>query len=176
MNDEYDNRFREDEYSRGRPPEGRPDDVPEELEDDFFIEALQDEHLPQPEPAYPTAQPSIQYTTVTCVGCGYNLSGATVGGVCPECGAQVDQSLYAAEHIRANGKAITSMVLGICSVPSFCCCPVSGILAVLGLVFGIIAMTEISNGGYTPGSRGMAIAGLSTSGVALALGLLFIIL
>lgn len=56
-----------------------------------------------------------------------------------------------------NGMAIASLILGICSVVSFCCIYLSFILAALGIVFGIL-----SKGKYKKFS-GLAIAGIIIS-------------
>jgi len=120
------------------------------------------------QPGQPRYAPSR--TTINCMRCGYNLTGVTIGGNCPECGAGVDASFYnSSGPLRANGLAITSMVLGILSLPTFCCCVLSIPLAIAGLIFGIVAMTQLKDGNYTNGSRGMAIAGLICSGIALLL-------
>ena len=120
---------------------------------------------PPTAPTYDTQQ--VSYVQVPCYQCGYNLTGVSIGGFCPECGAGVDQSLYQSGNSPTNGKAIASMVLGICSIVT-CCCPVP-ILSILGLVFGILAVNEIKTGKYSPGSSGMAITGLVCSGIALLL-------
>lgn len=100
--------------------------------------------------------------------CGYNLTGVAIGSVCPECGSGVDQSLFASgQSAPTNGKAITSMVLGICSIVT-CCCP-GLLLAILGLIFGSIAMGEIKSGQYAQNSQGFALAGLWCSGIGLVL-------
>ena len=56
--------------------------------------------------------------------------------------------------------AITSLVLGIVSIPFICCTWIGLIIAVAGLVFGILSLTRKENG------RGMAIAGIVCSSIA----------
>ncbi|MFK7787969.1 MAG: DUF4190 domain-containing protein [Phycisphaeraceae bacterium] len=128
---------------------------------------------PAPQPPQPQQQPPVNYAAaqpsyvnVPCQGCGYNLTGVAIGGTCPECGTTVDSSLYASAAAPANGFAITSMVIGIVSLASSCCCP-AGFLGIVGLIFGIVAMNQINNGSYASSSRGMALAGLICSGIAL---------
>ncbi len=68
------------------------------------------------------------------------------------------------EKNESKGYAITSMVLGIVSLV-VCCLPYITVpAALIGLIFGIVSL----KGGY--GGRGMAIAGIVTSSVAIALG------
>lgn len=105
--------------------------------------------------------------------CGYNLTGVMIGGACPECGSQIDQSLYTA-GIRTNGKAVTAMVLGICSI-ALCCC-LGWILGIPGLIFGIIALNEVNTHAYSQGSRGMAVAGIWCSSIGLCLGVIHILM
>lgn len=65
-----------------------------------------------------------------------------------------------------SGFAIASLVLGILSL--VCCCfwYVSGIFAVIGLVFSIIVLVK-----HKPG-RGMAIAGLICSAIGLIIAVI----
>lgn len=79
--------------------------------------------------------------------------------------------------LKANGKAIAAMVLGIVSIPTcFCYGIVSIICGGLGLIFAIMAKKEIEAGGFTSGSRGMNTAGLVCSIIGLLLGLGYIII
>lgn len=72
------------------------------------------------------------------------------------------------------GMAVASLVLGICSLV-FCCClyGVSGILAILGLIFGIIALNRCSKS-PTQRGKGMALAGviLCACGILLAIAVI----
>lgn len=61
----------------------------------------------------------------------------------------------------SQGKAIASLVLGLCSVV-FWLCPLVGLaIAVTGLVLGIVSARE--------SRRGMAVAGIVLSGIGLVL-------
>jgi hypothetical protein len=62
-----------------------------------------------------------------------------------------------------NGKAIAALVLGICSIVFFWLSVFDGILIILALVFGIIALSDSKSRGGS--GRGMAIAGLICMGV-----------
>ena len=62
-----------------------------------------------------------------------------------------------------NGLALTSLILGISSLPlALCCGLLSGPVAVLAIVFGVV-------GGRTPEGRTMGIAGLVMGSIALVL-------
>lgn len=144
--DDYDRAPRRDDY-RSDDASGDDridnDDDPQSVDnaDDDFGYALQSE----PEPALPKRSPSAapDFVSVPCSRCGYNLTGVAIGSHCPECGTRVDDSLYASGNIQTNGMAIASMVIGF------------------------VAMDQIKKGHYANASRGMAIAGLICSGVAL---------
>jgi predicted RNA-binding Zn-ribbon protein involved in translation (DUF1610 family) len=38
-------------------------------------------------------RPSLKVSELRCVTCGYNLTGATIGGACPECGEAIEQTI-----------------------------------------------------------------------------------
>lgn len=70
-----------------------------------------------------------------------------------------------------NGKAITSMVLGILSI----IIPYIGIiLGILGIIFAKKSFGEINR--YNQNGRGMAIAGLTTSIVGLSIYILILLI
>lgn len=116
-------------------------------------------------PGAPPPHAGPTYVSVPCTRCGYNLTGIAIGGNCPECGALVDNSVYAAGQSPTNGFAVTSMVIGIVAA-TMVCCPLVSYLGVIGLVFGILAMKQLNDGRYAGGSRGMAIAGIVCSSLA----------
>lgn len=106
----------------------------------------------------PNANPTA--TAVTCLSCGYNLTGVVVGGQCPECGTPVSPAFQSAGQ-RTCGFAITSMVLGIISIPGCMCYAVPTLICgVLAIVFWKLAKTQIASGSYRPASSSMATAGL----------------
>lgn len=66
----------------------------------------------------------------------------------------------------SQGFGIASMILGIISLALFCSC-VNILLAIAAIIFGIIQLA-------TPGSKkGMAVAGLITSGLSILLFIIF---
>ena len=68
------------------------------------------------------------------------------------------------EAPKASGKAITSMVLGILSIPAACVGPLALIPAVPGLILGLMSKNS--------GSRGFAITGIAASVAGAVLGIL----
>jgi hypothetical protein len=66
-----------------------------------------------------------------------------------------------------NGKAIASLVFGILSIVLCFLSFFDGIFVLLGLVFGIIALSESKNG--RAGGRGLAIAGLVCTAIGAVL-------
>ena len=68
--------------------------------------------------------------------------------------------------------SIASLVLGILSIPLFC---TYGVLAVLAIVFGHIALRQIKRSMGAQSGRGMAIAGLVCGYIGLALLVLLIV-
>ncbi|MEM1354839.1 MAG: DUF4190 domain-containing protein [Planctomycetota bacterium] len=127
-------------------------------------------------PQTPQDGAPITATDVHCVVCGYNLTGVAIGGNCPECGTSVDVSLQSGPRGAAGppaGMAITSMVLGICSLPLLCCCFVGPVLSIMGLIFGIIALKQLPDTPQAKGPRGMAIAGIICSSIGLLLGIAY---
>jgi predicted RNA-binding Zn-ribbon protein involved in translation (DUF1610 family) len=121
--------------------------------------------------SYAATPRNVQSTTIRCTTCGYNLTGVAIGSTCPECGSMVDPSLTAAQQ-PTSGKAIASMVLGICSIPAACMS--YGVLglpcAIIGLILWHLAKKEL--GSSTGSAAGMNTAGLVTSIVGLSFSVL----
>lgn len=73
---------------------------------------------------------------------------------------------------RDQGLAIASLVLGICSLTLICC---GGfLLGIPAVVLGVIAMKKADRGEAS--GKGMAIAGVTTGGIALTLILIYIVM
>lgn len=84
---------------------------------------------------------------------------------CKNCGMPFTMEGTTAEAAGAsNGYAVASLVLGIIGLPT---CAI-GIISGLGLIFGLIALAQTNKDNGT-GGRGMAIAGIATSGVGVLL-------
>jgi hypothetical protein len=75
---------------------------------------------------------------------------------------------------RPDPLAITSLVLGILSVPSCCCWGSGGLFATAAVVLGILGMRRIRNNPQLWSGGGMAIAGIVCGSVGLLLALLSI--
>jgi predicted Zn finger-like uncharacterized protein len=68
-----------------------------------------------------------------------------------------------------NGLAVTSLILGIASLPmAFCCGLFSFPVSVLGIIFGVLGMKS--------SGRGMAITGLVLSSVGVVLAIAMVVL
>ena len=121
---------------------------------------------PAPIPAYGSTD--LQHAGFVCPFCRYDLTGAVIGGRCPECGQHVNPQSFTKS--QTNGMAVTSMVLGILSLAL---CIFYGIFTIilgpLGIIFGHIAMGQIRTGQYTPSSRSFAITGLICSYIGVGL-------
>ncbi|MFB4163608.1 DUF4190 domain-containing protein [Alteribacillus sp. JSM 102045] len=76
--------------------------------------------------------------------------------------------------VTVNGKAITSLVLGIVSLVMIVLFVIiSPVLSILGLIFGILALKEIKRSGQN--GRGLAIAGNTCSIIGLIVSVIFIV-
>jgi hypothetical protein len=73
-----------------------------------------------------------------------------------------------------NPLAITSMILGILSIPSCCCWFVGAPLAIAALVLGIVGMGKIRSNPQAYKGSGMAITGIVLASIALLLDLVAI--
>ncbi len=155
-----------------RHPEGY-DSNPDDLQP---APAQDPESTPAPTPAAQTthAGGSVTATTVYCIQCGYNLTGVAIGSHCPECGRLVVPSFHS-PTLPTSGKAVASMVLGICSIamcmfyglPALICGP-------LAIAFSIMAKKQVERGEAGGASTGLATAGMVCGIVGLLLALLFI--
>lgn len=105
-----------------------------------------------PQPAYP-AQPGAQWAQPGA----YQAYGTTAG------------------LPSVQGLAVASMVLGIVALVFCWCWYVGGVCAIVGLPLGAVALSKISKGDADPGPKGMAIAGVVTSVVALGLIILVVV-
>jgi hypothetical protein len=94
-----------------------------------------------------------------CQKCGAeNLENAAI---CQSCGGVFVYS----QPIKTSGMAITSMILSVSCFPFL---GVFGIVWILGLVFGLIALNRINKSGGQLKGKGFAIAGIAVSSAGLA--------
>ncbi len=82
-------------------------------------------------------------------------------------GVNTNQPVQIVRTQSSDGFAVTSLVTGIISILTFWFFPVSTVLGILGLVFGIIS--------YKRRKNGMALAGAICAGVGLVATVLFIV-
>ena len=119
---------------------------------------------------------SPRETGVRCVRCGHNLTGATIGGTCPECGELIDSSVQRS-GTNTSGYAVASLVLGIISIPLSSCYGILGVICGgLAILFNRLAENDIRAGRAHLSSRGINLAGLICGIIGLCLGLLLFLL
>ena len=79
------------------------------------------------------------------------------------------QNLYYGQAMQDKGDSIgfgvASMVLGILSMLTFCCC-VNYIFAVLAIIFGIVQMVKSNK-------KGMAVTGIITAAISIIISIIF---
>ena len=111
---------------------------------------------------------SVAGSAYTCNGCGYDLSGSAIGGVCPECGMPVQESLRTSTVSSGSpsGTAITCMVLGISSLAA------CGLIGPFAIWLYYKTRNDVQAGLADPSSMGMAKAGLITGWIATGLTLI----
>lgn len=113
--------------------------------------------------AHPGSRPGapLRVSNTVCPNCGYNLTGATIGMGCPECGMIVGVGLLGAHSLPTSGKAVAAMVLGILSILG---CMSYGLFSIvcgpLAILFALQAKGQSRRGEVSPSSEGMATAGL----------------
>lgn len=91
-----------------------------------------------------------------------------------------EQGMAAYQHVGVgimptSGLAIASMITGILSLVSFLVCAVGAVLAIPGIICGHMSLAEIRRSGGQVQGRGMAIAGLVTSYVTVAIGVVMLV-
>ena len=79
---------------------------------------------------------------------------------------------YGAPPSKSNGMAITSLVLGIVALLTVWLPPLAIVIAVVGLVLGLLGMRKAAESG----GRGLALGGLITSGLALLASVILLVL
>ena len=75
---------------------------------------------------------------------------------------------------QTSGMAVAGMVLGILSLVLFWASLLAPLLAILGIVFSVIGMSQSSKPGWT--GMGMAVAGLVCSLVTAAIWVILVVL
>ncbi len=124
-------------------------------------------------PLAPAAPPTVPTTRapILCASCRYDISDQPVGGACPECGTPIHQR---AAVRQTQGRAIASMILGICSIVGCFMYAVPGLVCgILALVFAKKAELEIQAGRAPVTSQGFAKAGRICGWIGLSLSIAF---
>jgi len=67
---------------------------------------------------------------------------------------------------RTSAMAVTSVILGVLTIPSVFCC-VGYLTGPLAVIFGIIGLVAVRNGEASEASKIMAWAGIICAGVAM---------
>jgi hypothetical protein len=74
-----------------------------------------------------------------------------------------------------NNKATASLVTGVSSLVLSWCCGL-GLVGIVAVVLGVKARREIESSGGAEQGDGLALGGIITGGIAILLGLLFLVL
>lgn len=119
-----------------------------------------------------TAVPSTR--VVYCTSCGVQLDGMRIGEPCPNCGVPVGSVQSGTKN---NGKAVASMILGICSIVGCLFYAVPGfVCGILAIIFAKKAEQNIEAGQTNPSSRGMANAGRICGIIGICLSAIYTVL
>lgn len=114
---------------------------------------------------------AVRVQAIACPNCRYNLTGATIGMACPECGVVVGSGLLGANAMPTSGKAVASLVLGIIGLVGCCVWGVSGVVCGgLAMILSRGVKEQVLRGEVNPSSQGMATAGFVCGLIGLILG------
>lgn len=130
---------------------------------------MQDRGADQPyEQAQPVGQAAVSPAAIACPTCGYNLTGVVIGGACPECGETISSIKQGG---KSSGKAIASLVLGICSIAT---CMFYGVPAIVCGILAIVFARQVQrlpdHHQLSDSAKGMNNAGRITGIIGLCLG------
>lgn len=111
---------------------------------------------------------------IFCTSCGQTLA-THDGTTCSQCGAPVEDTMRAIAGppaVPMSAMAVTSMCLGIVSIPGCLCLGIGGVLfGVPAIITGAIARSHVSRGIASRASNSYALAGIWCGVVGVGLGL-----
>ncbi len=82
---------------------------------------------------------------------------------------------YGPHRMPTNGKATASLITGVATLV-LSLCPLVGLAGLVAVVLGVRARSEIRSSGGTQQGDGLALGGVITGGIAVAVGLLVLAL
>ena len=130
----------------------------------------EDFDTPSSQPPAASATPS--HRVVYCVTCGVQLDGLRIGQACPNCGTPVGSRTDA--HQKGSGKAIASLVLGICSIVGCMFYGVPGVVCgILAIYFAKKVKQEVAAGVAPLSAMNMTNAGKICGIIGLSLSIVF---
>lgn len=77
---------------------------------------------------------------------------------------------------QTSPMAIISLIAGIASIVLACCCTFLSLVGVAGIICGVLARKEIAESHGSKTGAGMALAGIITGAVGIALGIVSVLL
>jgi hypothetical protein len=112
--------------------------------------------------------------TGTCVGCGKFICGECTTAVmdknyCPQC---IAKGIPYQNTTSTNTLAIISLVFGIISIPTACCYGCGVIFAIVAIITGLIARSQIKQSAGRQGGGGLALAGVIIGAIVAALAVI----
>jgi Domain of unknown function (DUF4190) len=112
--------------------------------------------------------------TGTCVGCGKFIGAECTTTIsdknyCPQC---VAKGVPYQTSTSTNALAIISLIFGIVSIPTAFCYGCGIIFAIVAIITGLIARSQIKQSGGRQGGDGLALAGLIIGALVAALAII----
>ncbi len=112
--------------------------------------------------------------TGTCVGCGKFIGPECTTTIadknyCPQC---IAKGIPYQNAASTNTLAIISLVFGIVSIPTACCYGCGVIFAIVAVITGLIARSQIKQSAGRQSGDGLALAGVIIGALVTALALI----
>jgi hypothetical protein len=77
---------------------------------------------------------------------------------------------------QQSGLAVAALVLGIVGIVGVCCCGFLGVVGIGGVICGLLAKKEIRESRGAKTGDGLALAGIITGAIGIALGIASVVL